>query len=147
MDNMKEVTYWRPTNMRRHLTKCSSYGDLATGICVLLWLPGYKTWVRRLTSALIALRRTIWKTHAAETCILFRDRAFAYAVGCQNLTTETRFNPRPVPVGSVADKVALGHMFLQVLELSPSVSSSSFGTTTLCRFSSSQPGLSKFFCP
>jgi hypothetical protein len=27
------------------------------------------------------------------------------------------------------------------------VSSSSFGTTTLCGFLPSQPGLSKFFCP
>jgi len=38
----------------------------------------------------------------------------------------------------------LGNVFVYV---KLSSSSSSFGTTTLCGFSPSHPGLSKFFCP
>jgi hypothetical protein len=38
-DVMKQVPYWVPTNIRRHRTKFSRHGDLATGICAS-WSTG-----------------------------------------------------------------------------------------------------------
>jgi len=43
----------------------------------------------------------------------------AQAVSCQHLTMETLANPRPVHVGFVRGKVALGQDFLQVLPFYP----------------------------
>jgi hypothetical protein len=40
MDNTNQVTYWRPTNMRRHFTKCNRYGD--RNLCTPVMVPGYK---------------------------------------------------------------------------------------------------------
>jgi hypothetical protein len=49
-------------------------------------------------------------------------RAMAQAVSRRPLTAGPGFDPRPVHVGFVVDKVALGQVFPRVLRFSPSIS-------------------------
>jgi hypothetical protein len=60
-----------------------------------------------------------WTQKYVASTSQVKGLTMAQAVSCQHFTMETLANPRPVHVGFVMGKVALGQDFLQVLPFYP----------------------------